>query len=519
MLRARGEIQEGPQRIGQVAAEGSSEVLSRTRQGQARFARSSPTRTVVVSFAVLCLVGTGLLMLPGMHAGGGAAAPNVALFTAVSAICVTGLTVVDTEVYWSTLGQVTIMLLVQIGGFGIQALGTLWILLLNRRLGTSSRLAAQAETGALTPGDVRRVLRALAVITLVVESVIALMLALRLMTAYGYGWGRALWYGVFHSITAFNNAGFDIVSGFDPDPFILGPLGIAIILGGLGFLVIVELFSRSTGARAIRPRRQPAPRTVDEVTARGRELARRSRYRLGAFHPERFGFRNPIPLSLHTRLMMLGTGVLIVVGSAAFLLLEWRNPATLGSMPIWEKLNVGIFSGGITPRTAGFAAVDYAAVQPQTRLLTDVLMFIGAGSGSTAGGIKVTTLMILILAARAEIRGVPDVTAMDRRVPDASVRIAIAVTMVSASAVVVGTMALQSLASLGLDQAMFEVISALATVGLTANVTPFLPVTAQLLLVVLMFLGRVGPLTLASSLTLRKSVPLYRLPEGRPMIG
>jgi Trk-type K+ transport system membrane component len=474
---------------------------------------------VVVSFAVLCLIGTALLMLPGMRAGGGIAAPNVALFTSVSAICVTGLTVVDTEVYWSTLGQVTIMLLIQVGGFGIQALGTLWILLLNRRLGTASRLAAQAETGALTPGDVRRVLRALAVITLVVESLIALMLTIRFATHYDHSWGRAAWFGVFHSITAFNNAGFDILTAFDPDPFILGPLGLAVILGGLGFLVIVELFSRTTGARPIRPRREPAPRTVDEVTARGRELARRSRYRLGAFHPERFGFRNPIPLSLHTRLMLLGTGVLILGGSAAFLLLEWRNPATLGSMPIWEKLNVGIFSGGITPRTAGFAAVDYGAVEPQTRLLTDVLMFIGAGSGSTAGGIKVTTLMILILAARAEIRGVPDVSAMDRRIPEASVRIAIAVTMVSAAAVVIGTMALESLGNLGLDRALFEAISALATVGLTANVTPYLPVTAQILLVLLMFLGRVGPLTLASSLTLKKSVPHYRLPEGRPMIG
>jgi Trk-type K+ transport system membrane component len=158
-------------------------------------------------------------------------------------------------------------------------------------------------------------------------------------------------------------------------------------------------------------------------------------------------------------------------------------------------------------------------VLPESRLLTDVLMFIGAGSGSTAGGIKVTTLMILILAARAEIRGLPDVTALDRRIPDASVRIAIAVTMVSVIAVVIGTMALESLTSLGLDLALFEVISALATVGLSANVTPTLPVTAELLIMLLMFLGRVGPLTLASSLTLRTSVPNYRLPEGRPMIG
>ncbi len=493
--------------------------MDRTQQRQARFARSSPTRTVVLSFAVLCLVGAGLLMLPGMRAEGGFPAPNVALFTSVSAICVTGLTVVETETYWSPLGQVMIMLLVQVGGFGIQALGTLWIILLNRRLGTNSRLAAQTETGALTPGDVRRVLKALAIITLTVESLVALVLAVRFATHYDHSWGRAAWFGVFHSVTAFNNAGFDILTGFAPDPLILGPIGLAVILGGLGFLVIVELFSRATGARPLRPAREAAPGTLDEVTARGRELARRSRYRLGAFHPERFGLRNPIPLSLHTRLMLLGTATLIVGGAVAFLLLEWTNPATLGAMPLWEKINIGIFSGGVTPRTAGFAAVDYGQVLPESRLLTDVLMFIGAGSGSTAGGIKVTTLMILILAARAEIRGLPDVTALDRRIPDASVRIAIAVTMVSMIAVVIGTMALESLTSLGLDLALFEVISALATVGLSANVTPTLPVTAELLIMLLMFLGRVGPLTLASSLTLRTSVPNYRLPEGRPMIG
>lgn len=505
-----------------TAAPGSrgSEVVARTRQGQARINRSSPTRTVVTSFLVLCVVGAGLLMLPGMRAGGGIAAPTTALFTAVSAVCVTGLTVVDTEVYWSVAGQVTIMLLIQVGGFGIQALGTLWILLLNRRLGTTSRLAAQAETGALTQGDVRRVLQALAIITITVEALVAIVLAWRFWAHYDHSLGKAAWFGVFHSVTAFNNAGFDIITGFDPDPIILGALGVAVILGSLGFLVIVELVSRATGARPLLPRaRPPAPRTIAEIRARGAELARRSRYRLGAFHPERFGFRNPIPLSLHTRLMLIGTAVLITVGSAAFLLLEWTNPSTLGLMPWWEKLQVGIFSGGITPRTAGFAAVDYSLVVPETRLLTDGLMIIGGGSGSTAGGIKVTTLLILVLAARAEIRGARDINVLDRRIPTGAVRVAIAVTMTMVGAVLVGTMALEALTNLGLDFALFETISALATVGLSANVTPTLAVPAQLLVVVLMFLGRVGPLTLASSLTMRGGARDYRLPEGRPMIG
>jgi Trk-type K+ transport system membrane component len=520
MRRARSQIPDAGPTVQRAAAAGDSQVAARSQQRQARIARSSPTRTVVLSFAVLCLVGTALLMLPGMRAGGDLASPSTALFTAVSAATVTGLTVVETETYWSPLGQVAILLLVQVGGFGIQALGTLWILVLHRKLGTASRLAIQAETGALTQGDVRRVLRALAVITLVVETLVAVALALRFATAYDHSWGRAVWFGIFHSITAFNNAGFDILTSFDPDPLVLGPIGLAVVVGGLGFLVVVEVFTRTTGARPLRPwRLPPPPGTLEAITARGRELGRRSRYRLGGFHPERFGFGNPIPMSLHTRLMLAGTAVLITVGSALFLLLEWTNPSTLGPMPIWEKLNVGIFSGGVSPRTAGFSAVDYTQVVPETRLLTDVLMFIGAGSGSTAGGIKVTTVVILVLAAWAEIRGQPDVTVLDRRIPEATVRIAIAVTMVSMIAVLFGTMALEALTSQGLDYALFETISALATVGLSANVTPTLPVPAQLLVVLLMFLGRVGPLTLASSLTLRASVPHYRLPEGRPMIG
>ncbi len=185
----------------------------------------------------------------------------------------------------------------------------------------------------------------------------------------------------------------------------------------------------------------------------------------------------------------------------------------------WEKALQSVFSGGVTPRTAGFNTVDYAMVVPETRLLTDALMFVGGGSGSTAGGIKVTTLMILFVAARAEIRGHQDVNVLDRRVPNATVRVAISVAMVSLGAVLVGTMALLALTDLSQDLALFEVISALATVGLSAGVTPGLPEPAQLLLVALMFLGRVGPLTLASSLSLRSTPLDYRLPEGRPMIG
>ncbi len=528
MLRARRRHEAGSQAPDRSPATapaqaGASEVLARSQAQQARIGRRSPARSITVSFAVLCGLGTLLLMLPMMRTGPGSASPAVALFTSVSATCVTGLAVVDTATYWSIPGQVAILLLIQIGGFGIQALGTLWILLLNRKLGTASRLAAQAETGVLTQGDVRQVLTALAVITVTVESAVALLLGARFWLHYDLPLAQAAWKGTFHSISAFNNAGFALASdslmSYGQDPLILGPIALAIVLGGLGFLVIVELSRRATGARGLIPRRGAPEMTPAEVIARGRELARRSRYRMGAFHPERFGFANPIPLSLHTRLMLIGTAMMVLVGTLGFGLFEWANPETLGTMSWWEKGLQAIFSGGVTPRTAGFNTVDYAAVIPETRLLTDALMFVGGGSGSTAGGIKVTTLMILFVAARAEIRGHQDVNVLDRRIPNTTVRVAISVAMISLAAVLIGTMALQALTDLDLDLALFEVTSALATVGLSANVTPGLPEPAQLLLVALMFLGRVGPLTLASSLSLRNTSRDYRLPEGRPMIG
>lgn len=499
-------------------------VRARTRGSQSRMERRSPTRSVAVSFLLLIAVGTLALLLPGMRAEDEQVPVVTALFTATSAACVTGLNVVDPATYWSGLGRVTILVLIQVGGFGIQALGTLWILLLNKRIGAMSRLSAMAETGALTPGDVRRVLQALAAITLVVELAVALALGLRFWQAYDLGPAQALWYGVFHSVSAFNNAGFALFSSslvdFAGDPFLIGPIALAIVVGGLGFLVVVELVTRATRGHSLMPRRTRRTKaSYAQLRARARALTDASRYRLRPNDPGTLGFAEPVPLSLHTRLMLLGTAGLMVVGTVGFAILEWRNPGTLGPRGLGEKLLNSFFSGAVTPRTAGFNTVDYGQVSSATRFLTDGLMFVGGGSGSTAGGVKVTTVMVLLAAALAEVRGYRDVETLDRRIPDATVRVAIAVVAVSATMVMTATMALITMTDLSLDLALFEVISALATVGLSANVTPGLPVDAQLLLIALMFFGRVGPLTLASSLSLNTVRRNYRLPEGRPMIG
>ncbi len=500
-----------------------SQVAARRRAGQTRVELIHPARLVSVSFATLCSIGTLLLLLPRMTTDGQRASLGDALFTAVSAGCVTGLNVVDTATYWTPLGQLVILLLIQVGGFGIQALGTLLGLMLNRRMGLASRLAAQTETAALTPGDVRSILNALAVITVVVESVVAVLLTARFLVAYDMGLADAAWSALFHSVSAFNNAGFALASdslmSYGTDPYILLPIALAVVIGGLGFLVVLELYTRATAGHSLIPHRHHVRMSVEDVIRRGRELARRSRYRLGDSHPERFGFANPIPLSLHTRLMLTGTAILMIGGFLGFLLLEWRNPSTLGQLPWWQKAWQALFSGGITPRTAGFNTIDYSLARSETRFLTDGLMFTGSGSGSTAGGVKVTTLMVLAMAVLAEVRGHKEVNSLDRRIPDSAVRVAVAVVMVSFAAVMVGTMTLIVMTRLSLDLAMFEVISALATVGLSGGVTPFLSEPAQLLLVVLMLLGRIGPLTLASALTLRQVHRDYRLPEGRPLIG
>ncbi len=499
-----------------------SEVLARTKPGQSKLERRNPARVVVLSFVGLSVAGAILLMLPGMTAEGHRTPFLTALFTSVSASCVTGLSTVDTATYWSHMGQVTILALIQVGGFGIQALGTVVLLLLNRRMNTQSRQAAQAEVGALTPGDVRRMLKALAVITVTVEASVAAFLTLRFWLEYDMPLRSAAWNGVFHAISAFNNAGFALASDSlmtkGQDALILVPLSIAVVLGGLGFLVILEIFTRATGARGLRPRRKYRM-SPEDVIRRGRALSSRSRYRLGDSHPERLGFGNPIPLSLHARMMLLGTGLLMVVGTAMFALFEWGNAGTLGPMSFPHKVLNAVFSGAVTPRTAGFNSIDYEQVRSETRLLTDGLMFVGAGSGSTGGGIKVTTLMVVLIAALAEARGHKDVNFLSHRIPDSTVRIAVAVIMVSATAIMTATMALIALSELSLDLALFEVVSAMATVGLTAGATPDLPAPAQSLIIVCMLVGRVGPLTLVSALSLRHVARAYRLPEGRPMIG
>ena len=430
-----------------------------------------------MAFAGGVAIGTMLLALPVSRAGPGGASLLEAAFTSTSAVCVTGLTVVDTPMYWSAFGEAVILALIQIGGFGIMTLASLLGLLVARRLGLRTRLTAQTETKTLGLGDVRRVVLGVAGFSLAFEALATVILTLRLWASYDEPLDQAAYHGLFHAISAFNNAGFALYSdnlvGFVTDPVISLTIAFAIIAGGLGFPVLFEL---------------------------RRELL------------------TPATWTVHTRIVVWMTVILLVAGAVAVTAFEWSNPKTLGPLSVPAKLLAGFFQG-VQPRTAGFNSIDYSAMNETTWLATDVLMFIGGGPAGTAGGIKVTTVAVLTFMVLAEIRGDASVHVHHRRIPLAAQRQALSVALLALSVVVAGTLALLAMTDLALDRVLFEVISALSTVGLTTGITADLPSSAQTLLIVLMFVGRVGTITLASALALRTRPLLYRLPEERPIIG
>lgn len=436
-----------------------------------------PAQVVVAGFATAVVAGTGLLMLPVAKAGPGGASAVEALFTSTSAVCVTGLIVVDTPVYWSGFGQAVILALIQVGGFGIMTFASLLVLLVSHRIGLKARLTAAAETKTLGLGDVRSVVTGVVKVSLLLEALTALVLTLRFGITYDESWPRALWLGAFHAVSAFNNAGFALYSdnlmGFATDPWICLPIALAVIAGGLGFPVLFELRRR---------------------------------------------WHRPWSWSLHTKIVVWASGIFLVGGSAFITAIEWSNPGTLGPLNAPGKLLAGFFQG-VMPRTAGFNSLDTAQMNPASWLGTDVLMFIGGASAGTAGGIKVTTFAVLFFVIYAEIRGEGSVNIFHRRLHGDLQRQALTVVLLSVAAVAVSTLAFVVFTDYSLDQSLFETTSAFATVGLSTGITAGLPTGLQLLLVALMFIGRLGPITVASALALRSRVRLYDLPEERPVIG
>lgn len=447
----------------------------------AEAARRSPARLAVVVFVAVIAVFAALLSLPFATASGTRAPFVDAVFTAVSAVCVTGLTVVDTATYWSHFGEAVILLGIFVGGFGVLVLASLLGLLVSRHLGLTQRLVAANETKALRLGDVALLVRTVFLTSVTVSGVLTAVLLPRFLTA-GESFGEALWHALFYGVSAFNNAGFVSHEGGLPqlgdgpvagDWWLCGPLVVGVLLGSLGFPVVLVL---------------------------------RDRWR----SPRRWG--------LHAQMTVTGVVVLFVVGAVLVAAMEWRNPATLGALDGVDRLQAALFASAMT-RSGGFSTVDVSEMSTATWLVQDALMFVGGGSASTAGGIRVTTLFVLLLAVLAEARGNRDAEVFGRRLPQSSLRLAVAVGLVGTTTVLVGTALLLALTDETLDVVLFEVISAFATVGLSVTDTGALGDGAKWVLSVLMLVGRTGTMTLAAALALRESSRLYRLPEERPIVG
>ncbi|GAA1800842.1 TrkH family potassium uptake protein [Agromyces neolithicus] len=440
-------------------------------------ARLHPEQAVVVGFGGAILVGTVLLMLPISTAAGESPSFVDALFTATSAVCVTGLTVLDTPTFWSPFGQVVIMLLIQLGGLGIMIFAALIGLLLARRMSVRSRLNTVSEAKAVGYDDVRGLVRGIVLISLTIEAATFVLLFPRFLLGYGYGVGEAAWHAAFHSVSSFNNAGFalytDNLIGFVSDPWICLPMAGAIILGGLGFPVIMQL---------------------------------------------RKEFTRPLHWTMNTKLVLTGTVTLLVAGTVYITALEWNNPDTLGALDPAARVLAGFFHS-VQTRTAGFNAVDIGLMHDETWLGMDVLMFIGGGPAGTAGGIKVTTFAVLFFIMMTELRGEGAVNIFGKRLSRAVHRQAITVVLIAVAAVVIATVLLMIITGLDLDRLLFEAVSAFGTVGLSTGITPGLPDAAKVILVLLMFLGRLGPLTLGSAIALRDRRILYEYPKERPAIG
>ncbi|MEU3280257.1 TrkH family potassium uptake protein [Streptomyces antibioticus] len=441
-----------------------------------------PARTLVMAFAAVILLGTFLLMLPVSSEDGGPTGFVTALFTSTSAVCVTGLVVVDTGTYWSGFGEGVILALIQVGGFGIMTMASLLALLVSGKLRLRMQLTVQAETKSLGIGYVRRVLLGVAGTTLAVELAVGAWLALRFRFGYDRSIADSAYSGLFHAVSAFNNAGFglhaDSLTPYAQDPWVTLPVALAVILGGLGFPVLLEL------------------------------LRHRTRRRLT-------GRRN---WTLHTRMTLVTTAVLLLTGMLFTCLLEWGNPGTLGPLDWGQKLLNGFFHSAMS-RTAGFNAIDIGAMEPSTLLMTCTLMFIGGGSAGTAGGIKVTTFAVLAAAIIAEVRGEPNSTVMGRRLAPHVLRQALTVALLAVGLVIGATLALLTVSSAPFEGVLFEAVSAFGTVGLSTGITADFPDSGRFVLVLLMFVGRLGPVTLVSALALRERTRRYQLPEERPVIG
>ena len=440
----------------------------------------SAAKVIALVFAAIILLGACLLSLPAASRNGMSCGFRPALFTATSATCVTGLSLFDTWTQWSGFGQIVILCLIEIGGLGFMSAATLVVFLLRRRIGLKQRLVMAQALSVSDMNGIVRLQKTVLLGSFFVEGIGALILTLRFLPSYGFF--TSLKWGVFHSVSAFCNAGFDIfgcitpgvsLQEFQSDPVVLLTLGTLVTAGGLGFLVWQEI-------------------------------------------GEKRSFRK---LSVYTKLVLLTTMSLIAGGWFLICLLEWNNPGTLGSLSIPDKLLNGLFQS-ITLRTAGFASIDQVLLTESGKAVSMVLMLIGGSSGSTAGGLKTVSFIVMVLFIWARARGKNTVSIFRRTIPQKQVLDAMTIALIMLGLCVFGGVFISATSPVTFTDALYEAVSAMATVGLTAGVTGNLSIPAQFLIMLYMYFGRVGVLTISLGfLAGNKAEERFRYAETSLLIG
>ena len=417
----------------------------------------SATQIIAIAFAAIILLGAVLLTLPAASRNGQSCGFRPALFTATSATCVTGLVMYDTWTQWSSFGQVVIISLIEIGGLGFMSVASLFVFIFRRKVGLKQRMLIAQALSLNEMESVVKLQKWVIFGSLSVQLVGATILMLRFLPDYGFK--QAATWGIFHSVSAFCNAGFDIFGSisngdslviFNNDPIVLSTLMALVVIGSLGFLVWEEIVR----------------------------------------------VHNFKKFSIYTKLVLLTTGVLLLVGAALFLLIEWENPDTLGNMPAGQKVLNACFQS-VTLRTAGFASFDQAGLTDAGKAVSIVLMLIGGSSGSTAGGLKTVTFVVMLLFMWTRARGKNTVTVFRRTIPAEKVLDAMTIASLMIGLAVFGAIFISATSPIGFADALYEAVSALATVGLTAGVTTSLSIPAQFLIILFMYFGRVGILTIS----------------------
>jgi len=439
--------------------------------------RLTTAEILVIGFAAVILIGALLLLLPIASKSGDSVGFINALFTAASAVAVTGLVVVDTLTHWTTFGHVVILVLIQIGGLGIITMGTLFALVLGRRISFRRRVIMQEAMNNITISGVVRLAKFVLIMTFAIEGIGAIILSTRFIPIYG--WGQGIWLSVFHSVSAFCNAGFDLIGNFQSltpfveDPVVTLTVATLVIVGGLGFVVILELMAKKSIKK----------------------------------------------LSLHSKIVLMMTGSLLLLGYVLVMALEFNNPGTMGDLSIGGKFLSGFFHS-VTPRTAGFNTLPMTELMTATLVLTMIFMFIGAGTAGTAGGVKVTTVGVMIAAIASTLKGKRETESFKRRLPRELVNRSLAIIGLAMTWVIVVTFILSITEDAEFIEILFEVFSAFGTVGLSLGITTQLSAVGKLVITITMFTGRIGPLTLFMAMAEhRQSAAVIAYPDEEIMIG